>query len=215
MSYTNAEEVREIATKYINEYHSHLANAPIEYLFNAKTVLKKGKEVLGEIKLVTGLNAFLITRDYAEPQEQIFVMIISKSAWDLLADKPQYREAIVDHELQHANRDLDTGALSLLPHDIEEFNDIVRRHGAWKQDIANFLKASGESKVKQIAFDFRLARENQEKDAAKRGEGEHDEIPLEQAAVTAAGIKLVKQEGEKARRSRKNEEDARPAAAGE
>ena len=76
MRFSNAPEVKEIATRYINEHHQHLANARIEYLFNAKSIVKKGKELLGEAKLVSGLNAYLITRDLEEPQEQLFVIVI-------------------------------------------------------------------------------------------------------------------------------------------
>ena len=207
MSFSNAPEVREIATRYINEHHSHLANAPIEYLFNAKTIVKKGKEVLGEAKLISGLNAFLITRDFAEPLEQIFVMIISKSAWDLLVDNTPAREAIVDHELSHFFRDLDSNALSILPHDIEEFNEVVRRHGPYMADIANFLKAAKGAKTSQIPFDFNLARENQEKDAAARDERAAEE-ELEQEKSAANSVRVVK-----GRKGKQDEE--RQAASGE
>lgn len=205
MSFSNAsQEVKEIATRYINEHHEHLANVLIIYLFNAKTIVKKGKEKLGEVKLVSGMNAYLATRDLEEPQEQFFTMIISKSAWDLLEHEPRAREALIDHELAHCDRDLETGALSVNPHDIEEFFDIVRRHGPWARDIQTFIEAAREAKNPMLPFDLRFAREQVAK-AQEPDEGEE----LDQAAAST-NVRHIKRG-----RKGKEEEQVREQAAGE
>lgn len=190
MSFSNASaEVREMATKYINQFHQHLANARIEYLFTDKPIRKKGKERLGEMKLVSGLNSYLATRDLEEPQEQMFVMIINRSTWDLLVDRPDAREALVDHELAHADRDVE-GVLSLNPHDIEEFNAIVERHGAWMKDISDFMKAvKSAGKTPMLPFDLSIARENQERDRADRDQREHEGAIEGEKAASETGTK--------------------------
>jgi putative metallopeptidase len=54
------------------------------------------------------------------------------------------RRALVDHELNHLNIDIDTGKYSLLPHDLEEFSGIVRRHGLWRDSVKFFIEAARE-----------------------------------------------------------------------
>jgi hypothetical protein len=189
MSFSNAPEVKEIATRYINEHHSHLANVLIIYLFNAKTIIKKGKEQLGEAKLVSGLNAYLATRDMEERPEQLFVMTISKSAWDLLEDNQPAREALIDHELSHMDRDLETGALSINPHDVEEFFDVVRRHGPWMRDIQNLIDAAKNARTPMLPFDFNFAREQVAKAREEQDEPGEEEQPIAAASTNVRHIK--------------------------
>jgi hypothetical protein len=47
----------------------------------------------------------------------------------------------VDHELTHCDVD-EEGKLSLRPHDLEEFNVIVRRYGLWRAEVQLFLEAA-------------------------------------------------------------------------
>jgi hypothetical protein len=211
MSFSNAsQEVKDIATRYINEHHQHLANVLIVYLFNAKTIKKGGKELLGEAKLVSGLNAYLATRDLEERPEQLFVITISKSAWDLLEDNLPAREALIDHELRHCSRDLEDGALSINPHDIEEFFDIVRRHGPWMKDIHTFIEAAKNAKTPMLPFDLGFAREqiakSQEPDS---GEEEGDE---QKKAAASTNVRHIRRgRGAKA----KEDEQEQAASAGE
>jgi hypothetical protein len=189
MSFSNAPEVKEIATRYINEHHDHLANVLIIYLFNAKTIIKKGKEQLGEAKLVSGLNAYLATRDMEERPEQLFVMTISKSAWDLLEGNQPAREALVDHELSHMDRDLETSALSINPHDVEEFFDVVRRHGPWARDIQTFIEAAKNAKTPMLPFDIGFAREQIAKAQGEQDEPSEEEQPIAAASTNVRHIK--------------------------
>lgn len=206
MSYSNAPDVKEIAADLINQHHSHLANAPIQYVFNAKPMRKKGREILGEVKLISGLDAYLITRDFEEAPESLFVMVISKSAWDLLVDRPDTRKALVDHELCHLVRS-DEGDLSIKTHDLEEFFEIVERYGAWRNDIQTFLKAAKSApKTMMLPFDLSIARENQEADAADRDERERNDA-IDEERKAAVSVRVVK--GEEGKRG------GRQAAAGE
>lgn len=210
MSYSNAPEVKEIANDLIDQHHSHLANAPIEYVFNAKRMMKKSREILGEVKLVSGLDCFLITRDLEEPHEKIFVMTISKVAWDLLVDRPDARRALIDHELCHLV--CDDSALSIKTHDLEEFIEIVERYGPWKQDILNFLKAAKQApKTLMLPFDLTIARENQEQAAADRDEQERNAEVDEEKAAAMGGVRVVKQR----KRKHGDDEAEMSAASGE
>lgn len=161
-NYYDAPEVRQIAEDLIPKYHQHLIDfdVKIRYVFIDKTPKNKGREVWGTCRKVSNLNAFLADGD--DSCEPFFVITISQDVWDVLPhDK---RIALVDHELCHtlaeANQkedddEADPVKLSTVPHDLEEFSCIVRRHGLWRDDIEAFVKAatSGDSNEKGHAED--------------------------------------------------------------
>lgn len=154
-NYTNAPEVQQIAEDLIPKYHQHLIDfdVKIRYVFVDKTPKSKGREVWGTCRKISNLNAFLA--DGNDSSEPFFVITISQDVWDVLPhDK---RVALVDHELCHAwaeaneKEDADPVKLSTVPHDLEEFASIVRRHGLWREDVEAFVKAalSGKSDEQQ------------------------------------------------------------------
>lgn len=146
--YSPAPEVALVAGRLIADHHLHLAGQPIVYVFREPAARSRGKIVLGKARRVTGLNAFLVALaasdgaiedDGDEIDHTFFVMEIARPQWD---DAPtEARAALVDHELCHFGVDDETGQLSIRSHDLEEFNDVVRRHGVWRDDVAAFLGA--------------------------------------------------------------------------
>ena len=80
-----------------------------------------------------------------------FVIILNRDAWERL-DDPQ-RRALLDHELCHAAPVMNTDGTQkedtrsrrvwrIRRHDIEEFAEIMTRHGCWKQDLEAFVRAA-------------------------------------------------------------------------
>lgn len=81
-----------------------------------------------------------------------FLIILSGDWWDDASALE--REILVFHEALHAGHARDkygeprfdrmTGkpVPCIRPHDIEEFNAVVRRYGGWKSDVADFLAAA-------------------------------------------------------------------------
>lgn len=65
------------------------------------------------------------------------LVIVQDWAWSRLGADGQ--EALVTHELCHGSMS-DKGALRLVKHDLEEFGFVVRKYGAWREDIALFDK---------------------------------------------------------------------------
>lgn len=154
VTYRPAPEVKEIAEDLIPKYHQHLIDfdVKLEYVFVSKAPKTKGKEVWGTCRKVSSMNAFLANQQ--EGSDPFFVITISEPVWEVLP--PDSRVALVDHELCHAwaeanqNED-DDGEddpykLSIRPHDLEEFSCIVRRHGLWREDIADFVSQAVKSK---------------------------------------------------------------------
>lgn len=148
-NYHPAPEVKAIAEDLIPKYHQHLIDFSVkmEYIFVDKTPKGKGREIWGTCRKVSSLNAFLANAQ--EGSDPFFVITISEPIWDILPhDK---RVALVDHELCHASAEAcqkedddesDPVKLSIMPHDLEEFACIVRRHGLWRDDVEAFVKAA-------------------------------------------------------------------------
>jgi predicted metallopeptidase len=148
ITYWRAQEVKAIAESLIPEFHKHLdEDAPdIIYVFRSKHAEAHGRVRLACVRKISGLNAYLAFRDQLESIDEgerppapvahaFFVMEVAWDTWEKLSG-PQ-RIALVDHELSHIGRDGDT-----VGHDVEEFSAVLRRHGAWKPDLREFLSAS-------------------------------------------------------------------------
>ena len=70
--------------------------------------------------------------------------------WNDLTDKQ--KAAILDHELEHCFvEETETGDViyKLLPHDLEEFNSIVTRHGLYAADI-ELMQQAMETAAKKL-----------------------------------------------------------------
>ncbi len=149
VSLRDAPEAALIAKDLIYEHHPHLFGVRIDCCFRSETQKNKGKLVLGSCAKTTVREEFLgrrkrdaATGEFTAP-EHYFVISIAEPEWKKLSD-PQ-RIALIDHELHHAGvTETDAGdrKLKILPHDIEEFSAVVRRHGLWKGDIEEFVRSA-------------------------------------------------------------------------
>ena len=116
---------------------------------------KAGKWVLGEICLprfmggLSPVGSWLLAKACGgEPPD--FIMLVDSMWWG--AADAHGRAALIHHELKHITIATDKEGekkfdddgnpqWALAGHDLEEFQDTVRRFGAWSPDIAPFQKA--------------------------------------------------------------------------
>ena len=156
-NFWKAPDVEKVAEELIPLYHHHLIDYSmrVDYVFTDKAPVIGGQVKAGTMRKVSGFNAFLGGSEDCDP---FFVMTIHKDAWDEMT--PKQRLALVDHELCHAaaeakqqkddgdgNSDMETDnpvKASIRPHDVEEFFDVVRRHGIWNEGVRYFVKAAEE-----------------------------------------------------------------------
>jgi hypothetical protein len=87
------------------------------------------------------------------------VILLNREFWEATETTPEQRDALLDHELEHATtrNDPDTGdpmrnergrvIYRLRRHDIEEFAAVVDRHGLWRHDLEQFARAIANSKA--------------------------------------------------------------------
>ncbi len=158
--FKRAKDAQEISVGLIAEYHKHLIdlNVRVEFAFVNETIKKGGKERLGECRKVGGHAAYLASGGsdrFDDPQDSFFLITLWWQGWQNLT--PDQKIALIDHELCHAYayEDGETGEvkLKILPHDIEEFNSIVSRHGCWLDDLQMFIFAAREQMQSSMNFE--------------------------------------------------------------
>lgn len=130
-------EVEALIEEIVEQHHRHLARAKILALGKPKATKRAGGKVnVAKAKRATpALNA--LVKD--ELGEVHYLVEVGIDAWDGLDAKQ--RRIVLDHELCHfVGQDLETDKWGLVGHDVEEFTDILRRHGAWTADLQLFAK---------------------------------------------------------------------------
>lgn len=115
-------DVLKIADRYIHEHHPHLLDVNVGFIFRDKAPTGSGRIVLGTAKKTPPDMLAL-----GFPHH--FVITLSYDWWSCHLNEEQ-QEALIDHELCHCLVDED-GNLSIQRHDVEEFNCVFARHGAW------------------------------------------------------------------------------------
>lgn len=152
--YAPSEELQAIADELVNKHHTHLVGVRIVVVLRDKAANSNGRSVAGKARKVTGLNAYLAWpgEDRDRPplaseshDYDFFVIEVADDLWRRHIDEDddggaRWITALIDHELCHLERDFDTDALSIAPHDIEEFNVIARRHGDWSGDLGRLTR---------------------------------------------------------------------------
>jgi predicted SprT family Zn-dependent metalloprotease len=149
--FKEATEVREIAEELIDKYHPHLKDAKdvIGYYFR-----EGSSDWAGKAKKCTAFERYVTGK-------MLFVFI-NAEAWNAM--KHEQRVALVDHELCHFSRksfkDIDpetkewitiyedkneSDSWSIREHDVEEFSDVIKRHGLWDTGIEKFAAAVREA----------------------------------------------------------------------
>ncbi len=151
--YGMAEAVEEMAKPLIANYHPELALARIKYIFVSEASKKNGRPVLGKARKVSGALEFLIESD--------FRLEIALDMWNMSSENQ--RNARVDHLLECCTGEEDekTGDMKwkMRSADIQEFTSILRRHGAWNDDLSGMVEVAQrlniEARVQEVADSLR------------------------------------------------------------
>ncbi|MGE5590975.1 MAG: putative metallopeptidase [Bacillota bacterium] len=142
-------EAQEIAERLISQYHEHLLEAKIAYAKRYGTWTSKGQTVLGRAVKVSERDKLFHGYD--------FLVIVNADEWLRLT--PEQRVALVDHELCHCQRAVNADGdyvetkdgkpvWTIAGHPVEEFPEIVDRHGAWDANLKLLAK-----KLKRITVE--------------------------------------------------------------
>lgn len=138
----------------IEAHHEHLKEAKIAiaWRFGWKANAD-GRITLGQAKKGSDLDRALHDHD--------FVILLNHEVWNQTSFTEAQMRALLDHELCHCAVAIDTSGdpkldengrtcYRIRKHDIEEFRDVVSRHGVWKEDIESFVNAAMEAKKRPL-----------------------------------------------------------------
>lgn len=157
ISPTDEPELYDLLHELVARYHDHLINARIALAWcNSWKPNADGQLTLGKCRKATDLDRQLHERD--------FVILLNQQAWNGAGFDDHKRRALLDHELCHADVEVDEDGEPVVnaagrtiyrirKHDLEEFQAIVERYGCWKGDIAEFAKAALDKKKLPLLAD--------------------------------------------------------------
>lgn len=123
----------------IDKHHTHLRDARIAMAWRYGWKPDPDNRVkLGQCKKGSDLDRELHPYD--------FVILVNAEWWSMKGVKQEHRRALIDHELCHAQVDVDRNGqpkedergrtiYRIRKHDIEEFSEIVARHGCYTHDL--------------------------------------------------------------------------------
>ena len=130
-------DVVDMATAVIKQYRPELADTEIVYMFKEKAGKKGPKVVIATARKVSSKEN--VVHSFEGKADVTFVVEIGADAWQELS--PDQRKAVLHHELCHCGFDdkEDGGPEpALIPHDIEEFSEVVEAHGFYMKDVIDF-----------------------------------------------------------------------------
>lgn len=152
-TFDDAESVESIAGGLIPNYHPELATARIRYVFVSEASKKNGKEVWGKVQKLSGFTEWALEKD--------FVVTVALDKWNELTDSQ--RTALTDHLLERCTgeEDEESGDMKwkVRDPDVQEFPNILHRHGAWNEDLQSFV-----SMAQKIDLDSLIEEESEEEE---------------------------------------------------
>jgi hypothetical protein len=130
--------------KIRKRHHHHTRKAKIALAW--RTALKPDTD--GHLLLGQCVKASDLQRELSEYD---FVILLNKEVWEDKTFGHKRQKALLDHELCHVGQVYRKGkrlkndhgkyVFRTRKHDVEEFSEIVDRHGIWKHDLELFAKA--------------------------------------------------------------------------
>lgn len=128
--------VYELLDETVRRHHPSLEGAKIALLWMHDVKPDKdGRLVFGRAKKVGEVEQQFHDHD--------FLIFLNSAVWVELPEAA--RVALIDHELCHCCVDhAEDGEtkLRMRKHDVEEFHEVVRRHGLWRTDVEAFVEAA-------------------------------------------------------------------------
>jgi hypothetical protein len=138
-------DVVEMANEVIKQYRPELLTADIVYIFKEKAKKRGGKIVIATASKVSDKQNIIHSHEGKPSYE--FMIEIGADAW--LSLSPDQKRAVLHHELRHCGyKEKDEEMIPIIiPHDLEEFSDVVEAHGFYLRDVLDFANKIRNMKV--------------------------------------------------------------------
>jgi hypothetical protein len=163
LTYSPAGQPQRIAAKVLADFYTELdrPEVKIEYLFVNKRdkdgvpiiPTRKGKAVWGEVKVVSGLSAYLSADHVGDDEEEprpFFVVLVNQLVWNDRFNDVQ-REAFIDSLLCRCEYDSEKNKISTREFDVREYTEVMKRRGAWHEDLEKFIKVAEQIPLPGVA----------------------------------------------------------------
>lgn len=150
-AYQLDKDLEALGTEIIHSTRPYLGHVKIAYMFRPEAAVSDDKVIAGMCIRVDDRNRVI--------HDQDFIIEIAKDVWEDATQ--EFRRALMDHELGHAGIRMDENGdviydektnrpkTYIKKHDIEEFEDVLERHGAYHKALRQFLEAFARSKKKK------------------------------------------------------------------
>jgi len=171
------------AENLIRNFHPHLNDARICFVFRSEAQKQGERMILGQAAKVPAKFMPYLEYDF----------IIWLSERDYISMDDLSREALIDHELCHCSGNQWLG-WKIRPHDIQEFSDVIQRHGCWAPDVRLAKSALNQYEMQTLPGLVMDSMNNLMNAAEKAG--------AEQVTISGAG-KVVTLTGEQLDRAAK------------
>lgn len=165
-TYENADGAEEIAQGLVRSFHPHLATAKMRFIHRETASKKGGKVNLGTVTKMSDKMKFLIDAD--------FLFEIPLDQWNPMVEAT--RTALIDHLLERCVGEEDkAGAMAWKTRepDVHEFSTILRRHGAWNEDLAGFVSVGKEIDLSFLDQDQDVVADGAAQDSVGVGAATH------------------------------------------
>ena len=129
----------------ISKHRQDLAEARIITMFRNGDWTSQRQTVWGKVDKVNDKTKALL----GENEECDFIITINRDIWEMLNEDE--RMALIDHELGHCW--VAGTEYKIAGHDIEDFHDVIRRHGRWNKAVERTIKAHEDYKNQLTLFD--------------------------------------------------------------
>lgn len=140
--YEFAQPVATAAKRLIRDFHDRLDGQRVDYLFLVEEPKKGAREWWADLKIVTGLNAYLADSEEDGMPEPFFVLIVKKHIWNRLDEHQQ--EALIDEHLCRAEYD-EHGKPRKREWGINGYRENVERYGPWHDGLKEFLEVGAQA----------------------------------------------------------------------
>ncbi len=135
--YQEAHDAGDLAKKVIKDYHPHLSEAKIAYLYRPGRWMKRNRPVKGRAMVIPPLWRHLCGSD--------LVLILSEVIFKNLSEEGKI--ALLDHELSHFNPPAANGrgaaTWSIREHDVREFSEVVKRRKICMSNLGAIAEGEG------------------------------------------------------------------------
>jgi len=215
MQFERSTEVEKVANGVIKEHLPELKSKTIVYVTqdkkddktgNSVPQMRKGKTITGDIKIVGGLNGFLISGDERTDDDgpsSVVVVVVSRHSWEHL--ESNQRKAWLHQQLVRLEYNDETGKPSIGDYDVKEMTMTSKLYGAWNDDLKLFFKTAKQhplfddlnAEVPPVAADAKPGNGAVKiEKAAAKGNGATDDNGKDKVeeAPKSAGFKSLKDE---------------------